>query len=67
MINVKRLMVFDFKAYIALKVDMIQVVASQEHWPGDLLPETLLEFDLSMFFPPLPRALCGQMCQSVSQ
>ena len=28
---------------IALQVDMIQVVASKEHWPGDMLPETLDE------------------------
>ena len=41
-ITVRRLMVFDFNAHIALQIDMIQVVAaSKERWPGDLLPETL--------------------------
>ena len=29
----------DFNAHIVLKVDMIQVVASKERWPGDLLSE----------------------------
>ena len=33
-------MVFDFNAF-ALQVDMIQVAASKERWPDDLLPETL--------------------------
>ena len=41
--------VVDFNAHIVLKVDMIQVVASKERWPGDLLPETLWEFRLWFF------------------
>ena len=55
MITVERLRVFYFKAHITLQVDIIQVVASKERWPGDLLPETLYEFGQNMIFPPLPR------------
>ena len=49
MITIERLMDFDFNAYIALQVDMIQVVASKERWLGDLLPETLQEFGVKLF------------------
>ena len=31
----------DFNAHIALQVDIIQVVASKDRWPGDLLLKTL--------------------------
>ena len=41
MITVKSLVVIYLYAHITIKVDMIQVVASKERWPGDLLPETL--------------------------
>ena len=48
-------MVFDFNTPIALQVDMIQVFASKERWPGYLQPETCKslatwpEYDLSTF------------------
>ena len=51
--SVERFMVFDFNTYTAFQVDMVQIVASKERWPGDLLPETLNEFGFSMLFPPL--------------
>ena len=37
-ISVERLRVFYFNAHVALQVDMVQVVASKERWPGDKLP-----------------------------
>ena len=53
-ISVERLIAFHFNAHIALQVDIIQVVASKESWPGDLLPETFLrvwpEYDFPPFF-----------------
>ena len=36
-ITVERLMVFYFNALIALQVEIIQVIASMERWPGALL------------------------------
>ena len=40
-VTLERLIDFYFNAHTALQVDMIQVVASKERWPVDLLPETL--------------------------
>ena len=51
------LMVFELLLFLAKysSSENSHVVASKERWPGDLLPQTK------------PRALIGQMSQSVSR
>ena len=67
MISVERLIAFHFNAHIALQVDIIQVVASKESWPGDLLPETFLRVWPEYDFPPFQLKSVMRTDKSVSE
>ena len=54
--TVERLVVLDLLLLLAKysSKENSQVVDNKERWLGDLLPEVLKEFGLSMLFPPMP-------------